>query len=444
MAKMISLQRKLLQTSMLGSVVAGVIALILLVGISIYQTMSVQDEIMDEISDMLLISDLTANSGQQVDELSSEFDIEYQLRMNQHVLTQSTQYSFPQDQFITQKDEYSYIWYKKRIWRSYHAKNEDHNMQVQVLQPLHVRFEEMLQSFLGYTAVLLFLWCLQWLITHFSIKRQFQTLHQLSREISEKNAEDLSPIQQKEPELEELQPMIKQLNQLLARLEDALIREQRFTADASHELRSPLSAIQMRLQVLKRKYSDVAPEIKQDLIQIQQDVDRGTRILENLIMLARLDPTQSTQVVMTKVYLPQLIDEVMSALAPFAEQKNIQFHLEIMPSEIKANQELIFICIRNLLDNAIRYAEFGGNIYIHLNSDQQNSILTIEDDGKKLTEQVINRLGERFYRALGTKTQGSGLGLSICKKIIELHHASIQFSPSEYHGLKVQLNFSND
>ncbi len=114
MAKTISLQRKLLQTSMLGSVVAGVIALILLVGISIYQTMSVQDEIMDEISDMLLISDLTANSGQQVDELSSEFDIEYQLRMNQHVLTQSTQYSFPQDQFITQKDEYSYIWYKKK------------------------------------------------------------------------------------------------------------------------------------------------------------------------------------------------------------------------------------------------------------------------------------------------------------------------------------------
>ena len=91
-----------------------------------------------------------------------------------------------------------------------------------------------------------------------------------------------------------MQPIIRQLNAMLSRLEKSLAAEQRFTADASHELRSPLSAIQMRLQVLKRKYQEDA-QLRQALQMIQNDVNRGTQILENLLLLARLDPEHAEQ-----------------------------------------------------------------------------------------------------------------------------------------------------
>ena len=150
--------------------------------------------------------------------------------------------------------------------------------------------------------------------------------------------------------------MVWQLNQLLERLKQSLVAEQRFTADASHELRSPLSAIQMRLQVLKRKYPDLA----QDLVSIQNDVSRGTQVLENLLLLARLDPTNTSQLPKTEIDVQLVVKEVIQALQPFALEKNIQIQTELSPDlYIMANEKLIFSCLRNLVDNAIRYAEQG-------------------------------------------------------------------------------------
>ena len=240
------------------------------------------------------------------------------------------------------------------------------------------------------------------------------------------------------PELKELQPMVLQLNQLLQRLKQSLLAEQRFTADASHELRSPLSAIQMRLQVLKRKY----PDLNQDLVSIQNDVSRGTQVLENLLLLARLDPTNTNQLPKIDVNLQAIVYDVIQALQPFALEKNIQITTHIADDlSIIANEKLIFTCMRNLVDNAIRYAGQGGHVFIDVQQRQQNVVMTIADDGQSLTEEILQRLGERFYRALGTKTQGSGLGLSICQKIMQLHAGEIHFSKSGCGGLQVTLQF---
>jgi two-component system sensor histidine kinase QseC len=108
---------------------------------------------------------------------------------------------------------------------------------------------------------------------------------------------------------------------------------------------------------------------------------------------------------------------------------------------IIANQQLIFTCIRNIMDNAIRYAPEHGHVYIILRQ-QQDLELIIENEGRGLNEAVFERLGERFYRALGTKTQGSGLGLSIFTKIIELHHGKITFSQSQHGGLSVRIRLA--
>ena len=108
-----------------------------------------------------------------------------------------------------------------------------------------------------------------------------------------------------------------------------------------------------------------------------------------------------------------------------------------------ANRELLFICIRNLLDNAIRYCENAGHVYIDYQYLNGQLIFSIEDDGQQMNAEILARLGERFYRALGTKTQGSGLGLSICKKVVELHQAKIEFKLSEYGGLAVVISMPN-
>ena len=439
MPKTVSLQTKLIKTSLFSSILTGLLALLLFVLISLYQTMQVQDQIMDEIADMLLIADITTHSGQQVDELSDEFDIQYQLKDQQHILTESKEFPLEQQNSKLQtqaSNGYRYIWQDQQLWRMYSAEDAELNMSVTMLQPVGERFKELAQNVMGYSLVLILLWFMQWLILHFAVKRQFKVIQQLSKNIAEKNADDLAPIQQQVPELKELQPMVLQLNQLLQRLKQSLLAEQRFTADASHELRSPLSAIQMRLQVLKRKY----PDLNQDLASIQNDVSRGTQVLENLLLLARLDPTNTNQLPKIDVNLQAIVSDVIQALQPFALEKNIQITTHIADDlSIFANEKLIFTCMRNLVDNAIRYAGQGGHVFIDVQQRQQNVVMTIADDGQALTEEILQRLGERFYRALGTKTQGSGLGLSICQKIMQLHAGEIHFSKSGYGGLQVTL-----
>ena len=239
-----------------------------------------------------------------------------------------------------------------------------------------------------------------------------------------------------EPELIELQPMLSQLNALLARLDQALVAEQRFTADASHELRSPLSAIQMRLQVLKRKF----PELEQEFKPIQQDVSRGVQVLDNLLLLARLDPEQSQSLAKSKFDFSLLIQDVVKALQPFAESKQIEVQM-VLAKEVYvfANEQLLFSALRNVLDNAIRYSPEQAKVFVTLTIERQQLRLSIENSGHGVEAAVIQRLGERFYRALGTKTQGSGLGLSICQKIVDLHAGQLLFSPSDLGGLKVEL-----
>lgn len=434
-----SLQRALLKSALLSSVIAGTIALCLFALVSIYQIVQMHDQIMDEMADMLLGTEVNHPSHLQINELSEEFHIDYQMTMRQQVLAESDDFHFIEStKPSVQVDDFEYIWQDGTLWRSYVAYRDDHQLKVRVIQPLNERFEGLLHRLFGYALVLLILWLLQWLISYFAIQRQLRPLSKLSHAIQDKNVDDLKAIPQVDYPVLELQPIVLQLNQLLQRLEQALEAEQRFTADASHELRSPLSAMQMRLQVLKRKYPNDA--LQQDLAVLQQDIQRGTQILENLLLLARLDPTQHEQLPLQTVEIKALIDEVLQVLQSFATQK--QLNIEVDCNEqisLSVHPELLFSCVRNLIDNAIRYTPVQGTIHIVVKQQLDEVLFCIENSGEGLDIKMIQHFGERFYRVLGTKTQGSGLGLSICKKIIELHHGKIQFKPSVLGGLKVNI-----
>ncbi|NHB64403.1 two-component sensor histidine kinase [Acinetobacter sp. GFQ9D192M] len=431
----ISLQSRLIQHAMFSSILAGFLAWLLLLGISSYQAIDLHDDLMEEISELLL-GDVNQAKNTQVDEISEQFDIQYALLLNQQVLTTSIDDELINEIPLAQKNGFHFDYENGHFIRILIA--EDQDLKVKVVQPLSVRFDELWQTTLGFAGILFILWILQWLILRFAIKRQLRPLNKISREIGSKSAQDLTPVQSPDPEITELQPIVRQLNAMLSRLEKSLAAEQRFTADASHELRSPLSAIQMRLQVLKRKYQEDA-QLRQALQMIQNDVNRGTQILENLLLLARLDPEHAEQLPKQQVNLKVLVQEVLQALQPFAQEKEIHWNLKLEDAVIEANAELIFSCIRNLVDNAIRYTPMQGQVEIRTIVEGQNLQLMIENSGEGIQEEVVQRLGERFYRALGTRTQGSGLGLSICQKIMQLHTAKIDYAPSVLGGLKVSL-----
>lgn len=428
-ARIFSLQQSLVNASMLSSIVAGLIALAVLMGLSGYHTLQLHDELMDEVADMLVMSDITQQHGAQIDELSEEFSIHYQLQTQTQVLTQSPDFQLP---YLNLTPDFGFTWQQGKWWRRYVL--DEHQMRAVVYQPMEMRVKDLMHSAGVFAAILLLLWCLQWVLVHFMIGRQFKSLKQLSHDIAQKSVHDLQPIHAPQPQFQELQPIVGQLNQLLGHLEHALTAEQRFTADASHELRSPLSAIQMRMQVLIRKYQQQA-QLAQDLAPIQQDVARSTQILENLLLLARLDPTQVQDVPKTEFHLNDVVDEVIQALQPFIHAKHIQVHVQGSAGMLCAQRELIFTCLRNVLDNAIRYSPEQAQLHIRMQSSQ----VWIENPGPMLPEHTIVRLGERFYRALGTQTQGSGLGLSICHKIMQLHGGRIDYVARAQGGLKVGL-----
>ena len=449
----ISLQSRLIKTAMLSSMIAGIVALLFLVLISIYQSMSMQDEIMDEVADMLLSRDIKQNHGLQVDDLSEEFSINYQLTFDQKLLTQSKEFpSIKPSSILSYGDgQYAYAWHEQQLWRYYHVQDNERHMQVTLYQPLTERFDDFWGSISVYTAGLIILWLLQALLLNFSVRKQFSSIKRLSQHIAAKDSNDLSPIENIQPEFVELQPILQQLNLLFSRLQHALAAEQRFTADAAHELRSPLSAMQMRLQVLQRKHVGHLEQIQPDLVAIQQDLNRGVQVLENLLLLARLDPTDQQQLHKQQFDIQRLLHEVLASLEPFIVEKNIDVQLDFPIQGMKqedeywvwAQREFLYICIRNLIDNAIRYSDFSAKVTIRFQQTQQQSILLIEDNGQQLTNETLDRMGERFYRALGSKTQGSGLGLSICKKIIELHQGQLQFSRAPTGGLSVSISLVN-
>jgi len=402
-----SLQSQLVKTTMWSSIVVGLLALSLLTIFSIYHNMSVQDEIMDEISDTLLVSDLSKHSMRQFDELSDEFDIQYELLNSGQLLTHSHTYQHELFEQGNLSNGFSYFWFDGQLWRSLAAQQKDSELQVEVFQPMSTRVEEVLKALAGYSGLMVLFWLLQWVIVSWRTEQQLAALNLLSKRIAQKTASNLEPIQDPDV-ITEIQPVIDALNQLLARLQRALVAEQRFTADASHE-----------------------------------DVSRSTKILENLLLLARLEPNEIEQPELFKsvIDLNHLLARVIETVSMDAQAKQMMIETNILSNETKifANEELLFIAFRNLFDNAIRYSPTLGFIYVELSHYQQQLKISIEDTGNGVDDEVLRRLGQRFFRVLGTQQQGSGLGISITKKIIQLHGGELQFMHANQGGLKVEV-----
>ncbi len=233
----------------------------------------------------------------------------------------------------------------------------------------------------------------------------------------------------------EIRPLLGALNDLFARVERTLEGERRFTADAAHELRTPLAALSAQAQVAQRARD--AAEREQALAQIVAGSRRAGHLVDQLLTLARLDPAAPP--VLAPVRLDVLAAEVCADHGAAALDKHIALELDA-PREVlvAGNAELLRILLRNLLDNALRYTPPGGRIEVGI----APGTLWVDDSGPGIPAAERANVLRRFYRLAGQEIAGSGLGLSIVARIAELHGARLELADGcGAPGLGVRLRF---
>lgn len=322
------------------------------------------------------------------------------------------------------EDAYATIQIRGQAYRSFVVWDQQGQFQVQIAERDDIRqqiFDESAQHLLNIS--LLFLPILAILIFIF-VKISLQPLRQLTLSISNQAIENLQPIQTAAPR--ELQPMVNALNQLLHHINQSFERERRFTANAAHELRTPLAAIRLHAQVLQGARNPA--EATEAALDIQHGVDRCTRLMEQLLVLARLDP-QHPMIEQQHFDLAQQIAVVATQHDYLLKQQQIHLRLDTPPTDVVGNPDQIEILLRNLLDNAIRYGGNGHVIWIRCGlNDQQQVYLSVEDQGIGIPSEQRDKVFDRFYRLVDAASTGSGLGLSIVRQIVQLHQADIQLT----------------
>ncbi|WP_272572044.1 MULTISPECIES: quorum sensing histidine kinase QseC [unclassified Providencia] len=270
-----------------------------------------------------------------------------------------------------------------------------------------------------------------WLLT-----RALRPLHQVTTQLYQRRPDELSSVHvERIPS--EVKPMLDALNSLFTRIQAMFARERQFTSDAAHELRSPLAALKVQAEVVQIAGHD--PTIREHAVaNLSEGIDRATRLVDQLLTLSRLESLSQLDDVEQLSWLA-LIESALQDIS--LEAKAAQTTMDVVvvnePPLLTGQRLLLAILLRNLLHNAIRYGKAGGKVDIVLNKDH----LTIHDDGQGVTQDVLKRLGERFYRPPGQEKTGSGLGLSIAKQIAELHHFRLAFANGENGGFCVKITW---
>ncbi|MDH3288732.1 MAG: sensor histidine kinase N-terminal domain-containing protein [Betaproteobacteria bacterium] len=256
----------------------------------------------------------------------------------------------------------------------------------------------------------------------YGVGRGLAPLSQLQRQIEHRSHRDLSPLLESTVP-REVQPLIHAMNGLLERLSASIAAQQRFIADAAHQLRTPIAGLKTQTELALRQTP--ATEAKAAFEQLHTAIERMARLVNQLLWLARAEPDAGRASATERINLTELAREATTDWVPQALARNIDLGFEGPPggARIEGDPFLLREMLNNLLDNAIRYTQSGGHITVRVNTAEGQIILSVEDDGPGVPEAERERVFERFYRVLGTSAEGCGLGLAIVREIAQRHRA---------------------
>jgi len=277
------------------------------------------------------------------------------------------------------------------------------------------------------------------LLIWITVGRGLKPLNVVASAVGMRSAEALQPL----PEHglpTEVKPLVSALNELLARLGRSLSFQRSFIADAAHELRTPLAAVQLQIQVAERTRTD--DERAAAFAQLKGGVDRATRLVEQLLALARYEPEAAEQP-FAPVNLTDIARDVVVERAPIADAKEIDLGLSsVAPTQIMGDAEALRVMLGNLVDNAIHYTPTRGTVDLEVRTQSNVSCLVVTDTGPGIPPAERERVFDRFYRGDTAGQTGSGLGLAIVRRVAQRHRASIELGEgSGGRGLKVTVCF---
>lgn len=362
----------------------------------------------------------------------------YQVWDGQALLRQRSA-NAPRTRLSAANQGFSEIDLEGKRWRVYSHAVPDGRVVVQVAER-HALRDELAQSVANHlmhplAVALPVLGLLIW----FSVSAGLLPLGALASQLQRRAPDNLAPLP--EPQVpREVAPLVHALNALFERLRSSFEQERRFTADAAHELRTPLAALKTQAQVAQAAASQ--QELRHALDRIVLGVDRATHLVEQLLMLARLDP-QASLPEAVPVSLPQLAATCIAQLASMAADKDVDLAREASQEAlIRGDATLLAALLRNLLDNAIRHAPPGTEVEVGVAATPTGVVLRVSDHGPGIPQHERQRVLDRFYRVGGVSGEGSGLGLSIVRRIVELHGGTmgLRSGPSG-RGLTVEVLF---
>jgi len=273
----------------------------------------------------------------------------------------------------------------------------------------------------------------------FGIIRSLAPLQRLRTEIAQRSARDLRPLDDSYAP-SEVRPLVSTLNALLGDLRDALEAQQRFTANAAHQLRTPLAGLQTQLELALRE--PVPEQMVHSLTQLRNATMRAAHLVNQLLALARAEPGGRRTDTLRAFDLRAVAQDAAAIWVPKALLKALDLGFELQAAPVIGDSRLMRDLLDNLLENAIRYTPEGGRITLRTLIDGDSSMMIVEDNGPGITPAEREHVFQRFYRVPGAAGDGSGLGLSIVLEIVNAHSGRVEIGEGPYgEGTRVTVGF---
>lgn len=419
---MISIRRRLLLFLFL-ILTAGILGFAFITFINTREELTdLLDENMQQVAIAIALqgSDYQRSEPPQKQILSEQGDFLIQVWDESGVL----QYTSHPDVAISQQkgNGFGFTFWNRQDWR-YYLHSVD-NKKIQIVQSMNERREDILEFTYTLLIPIATQLPLMLILSYFMIGAGLKPLSSMSGSIARRDTHNLSPIDIGKVPLE-IQTVVLSLNQLLARLEQAISQQRQFTADAAHELRTPLAVVKLQLDVLERASDET--ERKTVHKKLMCSIDRCAHLVHNLLLLARQEEHEAAGLKMFRVSLPAIANEVFEEYLPLAKENGIQLQF------IKGGQNIIVLgephglrlMIGNIVQNAIFYTPQGGTVDISIKADGRETLLSVVDNGIGIPEKDRTRIFDRFYRVLRAQSSGSGLGLAIVKHIADQQNIKI-------------------
>ncbi len=274
------------------------------------------------------------------------------------------------------------------------------------------------------------------LLIRAAVTRALAPLEQVRGEIGQRGVQSLHALDSRSLP-DEVAPLVETLNDLLVRLDQALVSQRRFIADAAHELRTPLTAVKLQAQIARR--ADNEAEREAALTQLSSGVDRAAHLVDQLLGMARLEPA-ARQAVFAPLALDALVKRTVADVSTLAEARDIDLGVgECAALTLTGQTESLRMMLGNLLDNAVRYTPSGGRVDVELREQGGMAQLSVSDNGPGIPAAERERVFGRFQRLAGAEIPGSGLGLAIVKQVVDLHGGQITLDDAPGGGLRVEV-----